>query len=178
VRDVVFKAMHSVIDKADTVVAEDLTRPIKDKKKYGRDQSCRLAGWVKGTMAEALTLVSSRRRASVQLVNCAYTSQMDSRYGVFMGERCGESFHCFDGDVLDADHNAARNILARMGDREIQRFTPYAEVKAILLERTEQKKRLGLLNQDTSCRGPINDPLSTVSELPFDHEVGAKRHQL
>lgn len=61
----------------------------------------------------------------------------------------------FDEAVLDADHNAARNILVRMDDSEIQLFTPYAEVKAILLERTEQQKRMGLLIHETSCKEPI-----------------------
>lgn len=84
-----------------------------------------------------------------------------------MGERCGDSFYCHDGEVLDADHNAAQNILARMDDSEIQLYMPYAEVKAILRERTEQFKRLGPLNLETSCKDPIDFSLSTVSELPY-----------
>ena len=165
-RDVLFKAAHTVVDKAAIVAAEDLTSPIKDKKKYGKNQSRRLAGWVKGVMADAIHTVSSRRGASVVLVNAAYTSQTDSRHGVLLGTRNGDSFHCFDGVVLDADQNAARNILARISDSEIKRFTPFGEVKRILVKRTES--RLGLLNQDTSCNETNLDfSLSTVSELPF-----------
>lgn len=168
VRDIAFKAAHSVVDKAKVIVCEDLTSPIPDKKKYGKHQSRRLSGWVKGTMADAIETVSQRRGASLSLVNAAYTSQMDSRSGSLLGQRTGDTFHCFDGVVLDADTNAARNILARQGDPEISLYTPYKQVKAILLRRTAAvNQRLGLLNQDTSCAGyQLALPASTVSEAP------------
>ena len=167
VRDIAFKAAHSVVDKAKVIVCEDLTSPIPDKKKYGKNQSRRLSGWVKGTMAEAIETVSQRRGSSLSLVNAAYTSQMDSRYGTLLGQRRGDTFYCFDGVVQDADTNAARNILARWDDKEISLYTPYKQVKAILLRRTaEVKQRLGLLNQDTSCNDPTIIALSTVSEEP------------
>jgi len=41
--------------------------------------------------------------------------------------------------VMDADTNAARNILARQDDKEISLFTPYKQVKAILLPKTAEK---------------------------------------
>jgi IS605 OrfB family transposase len=156
VRNKIFKAAHSVIDKAEVVVTEDLTSQINGKS-YGKNQNRRLAGWVKGTIAEAIEAVSRRRGATVKIVNASYTSQMDSRHGVLLGHRNGDTFYCFDGEVLQADTNAARNILARLDD-EVHLFTPYKEVKAILLKRTEQFERgleeeparLGLLNQDTS----------------------------
>ncbi len=62
VRGIAFRAAHSLVDKANVVVSEDLTSPIPDKKKYGRNQSRRLSGWVKGTMAEAIETVSQRQR--------------------------------------------------------------------------------------------------------------------
>ena len=106
--------------------------------------------WTKGIIATALDTVSRRRGSSVILVNSAYTSQMDSRYGILKGKRSGDSFYCFDGAVLQADENAAQNVLARLHDPEIDRWTPYQKVKSILLERTE-RHRLGLLNHDSSC---------------------------
>lgn len=167
VRDLAFKAAHSVVDKAKVIVSEDLTSPIPDKKKYGKNQSRRLSGWVKGTMAEAIETVSQRRGASLSVVNAAYTSQMDSRYGILLGQRSGDTFITFEGVVQDADTNAARNILARQGDTEISLYTPYKQVKAILLRRTaEVKQRLGLLNPDTSCADPTIIAASTVSESP------------
>ncbi|HBI24168.1 MAG TPA: hypothetical protein DDX84_08215, partial [Nitrospiraceae bacterium] len=45
--------------------------------------------------------------------------------------------------VLDADHNAALNYLARMSDPDITIYTPYRKVKDILQE------RLRLSNQDS-----------------------------
>lgn len=66
---------------------------------------------------------------------------MDSRYGVLLGERKGDSFYCFDGVVIQADINAARNVLARKSDAEITRWTNFKQVKSILLKRTEQFKK-------------------------------------
>ena len=65
--------------------------------------------------------------------------------------------------MLQADQNAARNVLARLSDPDIDRFMPYRQVKTILQVRTE-RLRLGLLNQDSSC-SPAR-VLSTESELP------------
>ena len=87
---------------------------------------------------------------------------MDGRYGILLGKRNGDSFYCFDRVVLQADENAARNVLARLYDSEIGRWTPFQKVKSILLERTE-RHRLGLLNPDSSCNSL---ELSTESELP------------
>ena len=74
---------------------------------------------------EALKSLSQRRGSLLVHVDCAYTSQMDSRYGVLLGRRSGEKFYCFDGAVLDADMNAARNVLARLDEPEIGRWTDY-----------------------------------------------------
>jgi len=149
VQDIIYQATHQLVDKAGVIAAEDLTSPIASKK-FGKNVTRRLSAWTKGMIATALDTVSRRRCSSVILVNSAYTSQMDSRYGILKGKRRGDSFHCFDGAVLQADENAARNVLARLHDPEIDRWTPYQKVKSILLERTE-RQRLGLLNPDSSC---------------------------
>ena len=162
IRDIVFKAVHKVVDKAATIAAEDLTAPMAGRK-FGKNTNRRLSAWTKGVIAEALEIVSQRRGSSLILVNGSYTSQMDSRNGCLSGKRRGDSFYCFDGEVLQADENAARNVLARLFDPEIDRWTPFQKVKSILLERTE-RLRLGLLNPDTSCSTQV---LSTVSELPL-----------
>ncbi len=137
VRDKIYKATHSVVDKAKTIAAEDLTSPIKGRS-YGKNQNRRLSGWVKGVMAEALTAVTTRRGSALHLVNCAYTSQIDSRYNILLGERKGDRFYCFDGVVLQADQNAASTIVDRMGDKEITLYMPYKEVKKILVARTKK----------------------------------------
>lgn len=106
--------------------------------------------------------ICQRRGSTLVLVSCAYTSQMDSRNGLLLGKRSGDSFYCHDGEVLQADENAARNVKARLFDPGIDRWTPYKKVKSILLERTKGH-RLGLLNLDSSCTGL---PVSTESESP------------
>ncbi len=159
VKDIIYRSTHKLVDKAEVIAAEDLTSPILSKQ-FGKNVSRRLSAWTKGVIANALDTVSRRRGSSVILVNSAYTSQMDSRFGILLGKRSGDSFYCFDGVVLPADENAARNVLARLYDSEIDRWTPYQKVKSILLERTE-RLRLGLLNQDSSCN---SHELSTESE--------------
>ncbi len=161
IRTMVFNAVHAVVDKASTIAAEDLTAPMSGKP-FGKNVNRRLSSWTKGVIAEALATVSQRRGSTLVLVNASYTSQMDSRYGVLLGRRSGDSFYCFDGVVLQADQNAARNVRARLFDPEIDRWTPYQLVKSILLERTK-RRRLGLLNLDSSCEG---FPSSTESEAP------------
>jgi len=165
IRDVVFQSVHKVVDKAAVIAAEDLTAPMAGKS-FGKNVNRRLAAWTKGVIAEALDSVSSRRGSAVVLVNPAYTSQIDSRNGCLLGKRQGDRFHCVDGEVLQADQNAARNVLARLTDPDIERFTPYRQVKAILQARTE-RLRLRLPNQDSSC-SPAR-VLSTESELPKNH---------
>ena len=101
-----------------------------------RDTNRRLSGWVKGIMADTLISISRRRGSAPVLVNPAYTSQIDSRTGLLQGTRRGDRFCGLDGVVLDADTNAARNILQRMYDDEITLYTPYREVKRLLLDRS------------------------------------------
>jgi len=52
-----------------------------------------------------------------------------------VGKRIGNSFIGFDEVVLDADINAALNILARLYDQEISLYTSPEKVKEILIKR-------------------------------------------
>ncbi len=90
VQDIIYKATHQLVDKAEVIAAEDLTSPISSKK-FGKNVTRRLSAWTKGVIATALDTVSRRRGSSVILVNSAYTSQMDSRYGILSGKRSGVS---------------------------------------------------------------------------------------
>jgi IS605 OrfB family transposase len=164
VRTLVHEAVNRVIDKAAVIVTEDLTSPIAGKK-FGKNVSRRLSAWTKGVIAKAIENSSRRRGSTVVYINAAYTSQMDSCDGSLSGKRCGEKFYRENGEVLQADVNAARNVLARLHDPEIGRWTPYKQVKALLLQRNSAN-RLKLLNQDSSCR--LQD-LSTESELSNEY---------
>ncbi|MBW4667484.1 MAG: transposase [Cyanomargarita calcarea GSE-NOS-MK-12-04C] len=143
-KTIIFTATVEIFLKYGTVVYEDLTEPIKDKKGLKGKVAARMSSWCKGLVADSLKQISVRLSGQAIAVNAAYTSQMDCRYGVLLGERKADSFHCFDGVVLQSDINAARNILARRDDAEITRYMKFTTVKSILLRRTEQfKKRYG-----------------------------------
>ena len=155
-RTIAFQAAHSLLDKAALVVSEDLTLPIKRKqqwKKFNR----RMSSWAKGTLADALDSVCLQRKASHVLVNAAYTSQMDSATGLLKGRRVGDKFYRESGDVLQADHNAAANVLARLDDDEISRFTPYLEVRRILLARSPAQLSVTWLELGAQARQPSAD---------------------
>ena len=136
VKKCAYTAVHRILDNdVGMLVSEDLSGVFKNKKIMSRDQKRRLSGWVKGHLRDAVEDVSRRRCASSALVNPSHTSQMDSRTGLLRGTRVFDRFYCEDKVVLDADKNAARNVLARLGDSEITLKTPPARVKEILLNR-------------------------------------------
>lgn len=149
VRTEIFTAVHRVVDKAATVVAEDLTRSFTGRKTLGKNVNRRLAAWTKGITAEALTNVSERRGSALVHVNAAYTSQTCHRCGG-IGRRNGDRLHCTTcGVVWQADVNAAINILHRAGDPDIALHTPHHTVKQNLQDRTD-RHRTRLPVQDSS----------------------------
>lgn len=151
VRDLTFKAVHNVFDKAHTVAAEDLTKTIPNRKRLGKNTNRRLAAWTKGITAEALATVSDRRGSAVRLVNAAYTSQVIPHTDT-LGVRKGDRLHCTEcGAVWQADHAAAINILHRDADPDISLHTPYQRVKQVLKER-DDRRRTRLPVQDSSTR--------------------------
>ena len=142
IRSHCFKAVHSVVDKAGTVVVEDLTAAIPKKNNW--KQFNRLMNqWMKGSITEALEKVTKLRGSELHYVNCAYTSQMDSKTGHYLkGARVGDKFYHANGEVGQSDINAACNIKARLYDKAIDRYMPYRTVKAILLDRLHASKEL------------------------------------
>jgi IS605 OrfB family transposase len=78
VKTIVFTAVNRVVDKAETIVCEDLTKNFNSKN-LGKNTNRRLSSWVKGLMASAIDIVASRRGSRVVLVNAAYTSQTCSK---------------------------------------------------------------------------------------------------
>ena len=138
VKTIVFTAVNRVVDKAETIVCEDLSKTFQSKH-LGKNTNRRLSGWVKGLMADAIGIVASRRGSRVVLVNAAYTSQTCSQCGC-LGKRTGDKFHCTEGcgAVMQADQNAAVNVLVRLHDNELHRWLPFQKVKRILLKRCRQ----------------------------------------
>ncbi|WP_293117330.1 zinc ribbon domain-containing protein [Moorena sp. SIO4G3] len=117
------------------VFAEDLTQPIKGKRQ-SKAVSRKLNSWMKGAMRDSLQKWANWTGSVVTEVQPSYTSQIDSRNGTLLGKRTGDNFTGFDGVVLQADHNAAKNILARGTDKEIGKYMNKTEVQAVLLRRT------------------------------------------
>lgn len=155
-RTIAFQSAHTMMDKAAVVVSEDLTSPIAKKQQWKRFNR-KMSSWAKGTLAEALESVCTQRKARHVLVNAAYTSQMDSANGLLQGKRVGDKFYRENGDVLQADHNAALNVLARLDDSEISRFTPYREVRRILLARSPAQLSVKRLELGAQARQPSAD---------------------
>ena len=153
VRTVTFTAVHAVVDKAAHVVAEDLTRSFPSRKKLGKNTNRRLAAWTKGVTAEALTNVSERRGSALTLVNAAYTSQVAPCCRI-LGKRSGDRLHCTRcGDVWQADHAGAINVLERDGDPDISLHTPHTRVKQLIQERTDRHRtRLPVQDSSTPVR--------------------------
>ena len=155
-RSIAFESAHAIVDKAAVVVSEDLSSPIAAKAQWRR-YNRRMSAWAKGVLAESLDSVCTQRKASHVLVCGAYTSQMDSTTGWLQGKRVGDKFYRENGDVLQADHNAALNVLARLDDPEIARFTPYREVRRILLSRSPAQLSVNRLEFGAQARQPSAD---------------------
>ena len=166
-KTMIYNAVNSIIDEAGLLVVENLTRPMKGKS-LGKKMNRRLNSWQKGVISEAIQKTARQRGSLVKQVNPAYTSQIDSQTGYLLkGARDGDLFYCESGEVLHADLNAARNILARYYDTEIESWMSPSQVHQILLERLANRSRALVPNLpllDSSCNISC-EILSTESEL-------------
>lgn len=143
--------VNQVFNEFIEVVTEDLSCVIKGKKQASR-RNRNLAEWCKGTLQKALDEISYRRSSTVTVVNAAYTSQVDCRNGTLLGFRAGDRFFTFDGEVIQADYNAGKNIKDRKNEPEITRFTRWDRVHGILIKRTASF----LLEMDLTIEDALN----------------------
>ncbi|MDJ0738055.1 MAG: zinc ribbon domain-containing protein [Nostocaceae cyanobacterium] len=126
--------------------------------------SRKLNSWMKGYMRDSLQKWANWTGSVITEVQPSYTSQVDSITGTLLGTRKGDYFIRFTGDVLQADLNAARNILARGTDKEISRYMRKEQVQAVLLRRTACfLKGLGLSLVDAVKLGWL-DPKHSKSQ--------------
>jgi len=116
-----------------------------------------MSAWVKGLLSRALETVCQQRGANHFLVAAAYTSQMDSVTGLLEGKRVGDKFYRVNGDVLQADLNASRNVLARLHDPEITRYMSHQKIKQILLARSPAELTVNRHELETSVCQPCAD---------------------
>ena len=72
---------------------------------------------------------------------------MDSTTHLLQGRSVGDKFYHVNGDVSHSDVNAARNIKARLNDKDIALYTPFRKVKQILLDRLRAREELARLHK-------------------------------
>lgn len=138
VRNIITKACQDLTKEYKTIVYEDLTTPIDNTKPMRRKTKNNLAHWTKGEVIKWLEHIAKLRGSQLTAVNPAYTSQTCSLTKCLTGTRKGDKFYRHTGEVVQADYNAAQNILDRSCDKVISLYTPYKKVKEILLARTDR----------------------------------------
>lgn len=171
-KEKIYSAAKKIAQKASIIAIEDLTFKTKAKKgkkaKRGKKTNRLLSSWIKGVIDEAIIKYCFIYGTKLVYVNAAYTSQGDSRFNcALMGTRIGDSFIGFDEVVLDADINAAINILARLYDKEINLYTSAEKVKEILIHRAEAVLSASVETAQLGLQGvtPINLGLHPKSGL-------------
>lgn len=120
-------------DNPSELITEDLSF-VSWKDKFPAHIKRKLSRWIKGYIRERLNYKSKLNNIDQVIVNAAYTSQVCHKCGRF-GVRNNEVFTCPSCGSIDADYNASKNIEARKEDEEITLYTPYKEVKEILIKR-------------------------------------------
>jgi IS605 OrfB family transposase len=156
-KDVVYQAVHELVDNTVHVVAEDLSG-LRGKSKFGRTANRVYTTWQRSFLADALASVPGRRGSAVTFINPAYTSQQVHPCG-HLGIRRGKNVYCQtagcpqQGIVFDTEMNAARVIRDRATDPEISRYTPKHEVKRILMNRAGTVENCPTTTQSTTSGG-------------------------
>lgn len=99
--------------KANTLILEDLTGLKNPKKKNSKSINNKIGQVPFYQFKQILTYKAPLYGKTVILINPKFTSQIDSRTGLKDGLRKGSRYYCSDGQILDADINAAINIAKR-----------------------------------------------------------------
>lgn len=119
----------------ENLVVEDLRHAFTFNRPRGTNR--RLSAWVKGSIQDRAKFKSKAEGFCLKQVNPAYGSQLCPCCGyVDSKNRNGDVFECLHCKHRgQADQVAALNYLAREKDPEITVYTPYKQVKEILLKR-------------------------------------------
>ena len=120
--------------KAKEVIIEDLTFKSNYSNK-GKAYNRKMTQWVKGYIDERLEYKLKYNSINIEKVNPAYTSQVCADCGAFV-KRNNSIIMCPTCGEKDANINAAKNILNRKYDKEINLYTNFKKVKEILSKRT------------------------------------------
>ena len=121
-------------EKPTEIIKEDLTWENLNGKSRGKNFNRIINRWEKGYLDSQIEWKGQQRGIRITNVNPAYTSQICHRCNNF-GNRDGETFtcpHC--GNKMDADVNAAHNIMKRKEMKEINIYTSASKVKEYYLK--------------------------------------------
>ena len=135
------QALNSMIreKKLTVLVSEDLRHAFTFNKPPCWNR--RLSSWVRGMAQDRIEFKALAKCFRHEQVNSAYGSQECPVCGfVDRGNRRGDRFCCLHcGHENYADRVGALNVRKRRDDREITRYTPYREVKSILMSRFHRR---------------------------------------
>lgn len=147
-------SFNQMLDKtsAKIIISEDLTHPFR----YGNNKTWnrRFSSWLRNALQERLAFKALVKGFDHKQVNAAYSSQTCPNCGfVDAANRCShnkDKFICqYCKTTGHSDVFAAINLKARYVDPMITRYTPYREVKTILLDRFHRRfetKKLGTVS--------------------------------
>lgn len=133
--------VHQMIitEKPSVIVKEDLSFTKEslpnDKNKHMAKVHRKLNQWAKGYLNQQLEYYCHKYQIPFIDVNPAYTSQYCPICGHYFTKRYGahnELVNCKYCGMMNANVAAAKNILSRKDDLEINLYTPYKKVKQIL----------------------------------------------
>ena len=157
------------------LVTEDLSHSFKYTK--GRNWNRRLSSWVRGSLKERVSFKALVKGFDHEQVNPAYSSQTCTECDyVGPGNRTGDRFQCqYCGHVDDADRVAAKNLKRRRSDPKITRYTPYREVKRILLERFHRRLET---EKSGTVRGRILDTAINEPTICGQSESECEKHSV
>ena len=123
--------------KPEEVVKEDLTFVTKKRDNKSKEYNRKMSQWVKGVLDKRLEYKLKYNGIKVTDINAAYTSQTCHKCGRF-GIRDNDLFICSHCGTMDANINAAKTILKRKDDKEINKYMSYKKVKEILEARASR----------------------------------------
>jgi putative transposase len=137
---------------AKVIVSEDLSHHFS----FGniKNMNRRLSSWLRNSLKERLSFKALVKGFDHKQVNPAYTSQTCPYCGfVDASNRCSHNKNKFVCQHCKTEGHsdvfAAINLKARYADNHITRYTPYRDVKAILLDRFHHRletKQLGTVS--------------------------------
>ena len=153
------------------LITEDLRHAFNYDK--SKKMNRRLSGWLKGKLQDRIAFKALAEGFRHEQVNPAYGSQ-SCPYCEFVDQRNRnkdrfQCLHCGHEDI--SDRIAALNYARRFGDPEIGRYTPYRQVKTILLDRFHRRLEAGTpatvpgRTLDTAVRS-VHQPYRDFSSQP------------